>query len=1233
MLDKIWRFLKQLIQRIFGTNPKIESTPPQPAPTLTDAEYEAKFMELLEGVNQGWGRDDVAGFLLAKRIKNGDLAAWLRRFVVRLLEGGRGGTASADAVVSLQELARRLELLGRVAGGELAEAAGNVGREILVEFPLSSDEGDEVVGGEAKEWCDRGEKQYDLGDFEEVLKSYDKALEFKPNFYKACCGRGIALRKLGRLEDAIASYDKALEFKPDHHVSWHHRGYTLAILGRLEEAIASYDKALEFKPDKHDAWNNRGAALAILGRPKEAIASFDKTLEFKPDHHEAWYIRGKALCNLGKLKEAIASYQKALEFKPDDDAAWNDRGTALYNLGRLEDAIASYDKALEIKPNYHEAWHNRGNALGNLGRLEDAIASYDKALEIKPDYHSPWNGKGIILCDNLKKYEEAITSYDKALEFKPDDHVVWSNRGIALRKLGRLEDAIASCDKALEFKPDNHRAWNNRGLALHNSGRLEEAIASYNKALEIKPDNHFSWDHRGYTLRNLGRIEEAIASWDKALEIKPDNHNAWISRGYAVNNRYKHRLLVYELLQVRFPNSPPVTRTLLTHNLTQRGYEGQILTLEAGLEYCHQNTHPEGYGMLHQALGDAHYDRGQLNSPNTYWNKATTSYKEALKTLTPDAFLKLHLEVLQKLIRTLVNRKETEQANKLRRDATDLLKRLLKQQNSQLTQQQLTDKLVRFEQLTVNIFIQSGQFAQALSTAETDKNVCLSWLLDALPIPDYETEQTVTHAQIQQLLNPKTAAIYWHLSDAALTTFIIKSDGLLSPENCFSNFPDEFEKWVKEWNQQYTDYQSKEKASQQNHPWRGGMASKFALLNKILKIDVIEQQLEGITELILIPHRDLHRFPIHALFGGDFVVSYLPSAAVGISLQHRFTPPNPPLAKGGAKENTPISPSQTETLNTPVPPFLRGVRGDQSLENPPEISDLPPSLDPPKSPLRRGTLNEQIPPLTSETLNTLVPPLARGARGVLSILSIENPHSIITEKNGQQKRLAPLPAAEIESEIICRMFDNFTRLKEDAATLDEVETLWQQPHNIFHFTGHGSYNFDHPLESTLYLSNTHRLTVREIIKHDLSNYQLICLPACETALTDKQTILAEYVGLTSGFMRAGVGSVVSTLWPIESGASTLLMIYFYQRWREAGDSLPVALANAQKWLREATREDLAAWYQGEIDNISANSPELSEVEFMLIDSFETDQLTLATMELDQPYQHPYYWAAFTITGL
>jgi tetratricopeptide (TPR) repeat protein len=208
---------------------------------LTDAEYEAKLMELLEGVNHGWGRGDVAEFLLAKRIKDGDLAAWLRRFEARLLAGRQGSTASADAVVSLQELARSLELLGRVAGAELGECAGNVGREILVEFPLSSVEGDDVGDRSAEAWCVRGLEQYDLGDSEGAIASLDKALEFKPDYHVAWYSRGVALGNLGRLEDAIASYDKALEFKPDYHEAWYNRGIALRNLGRLQEARSSVE--------------------------------------------------------------------------------------------------------------------------------------------------------------------------------------------------------------------------------------------------------------------------------------------------------------------------------------------------------------------------------------------------------------------------------------------------------------------------------------------------------------------------------------------------------------------------------------------------------------------------------------------------------------------------------------------------------------------------------------------------------------------------------------------------------------------------------------------------------------------------------------------------------------------------------------------------------------------------------------------------------------------------------
>jgi len=138
MLNKIWQFIKQLIQRLFGTQPSPTPAQQKPLPpTLTDAEYEAKFMELLEGVSQGWSRGNIAGYLIAKSIKSAELATWLRRFGVRLLETeGGGDVAAVDAIESLQELAQRLLLLSRISDGELGDVARGISRELLARFPL-----------------------------------------------------------------------------------------------------------------------------------------------------------------------------------------------------------------------------------------------------------------------------------------------------------------------------------------------------------------------------------------------------------------------------------------------------------------------------------------------------------------------------------------------------------------------------------------------------------------------------------------------------------------------------------------------------------------------------------------------------------------------------------------------------------------------------------------------------------------------------------------------------------------------------------------------------------------------------------------------------------------------------------------------------------------------------------------------------------------------------------------
>ncbi|MEH1850340.1 MAG: CHAT domain-containing tetratricopeptide repeat protein [Nostoc sp.] len=888
---------------------------------------------------------------------------------------------------------------------------------------------------------------------------------------------------------------------------WFNQGNEQYMAGDFVDAIASYDRGIEIKPDDDSAWNNRGVALKNLGRFEEAIASYDRGIEIKPDDDSAWYNRGVALKNLGRFEEAITSYDRAIEIKPDDDSAWYKRGVALYDLGQFEDALASFDRTIEIKPDDDSAWNNRGVALKKLGRFEEAIAFFDRAIEIKPDYDS-----------------------------------AWSNRGVALYDLGRLKEAIASYDRAIEIKLDYDSAWNNRGVALDNLGRLEEAIASYDRAIEIKPDHDLAWSNRGVTLGNLGRLEEAIASYDRAIEIKPDYDSAWNNRGIAAGKVTGERTDFFFTFTLPSPAAPNLALKFNNPDLNKRGYEGKLASYKEGLKHCQQNTHPEGWGKLHQAIGNAYYFQGRENSQTRYWYEAVNSYKTALQSLTAIDFPELHLEVLQDLIRVQLDLRETAEATELQRQGTDLLRRLLNESNrSDKSKKQLALKFAWLQQLTVDLAVQSGDLLQAIELAEKGKNTCLRWLLDRWS----DESSPLSYSEMQQLLNPSTAIVYWHLSSYALHTFILKhnaSSPIVPGETEFVTQAQrlrDFEDWVKNWNQQYADYRDKAKDEQspKNKLWRQLMPEKLEELKNILYISAIQEELNGITNLILIPHRDLHRLPLHAIFTDNFTITYLPSAQIGITLQ-------------GLKQTN-----------------LRAI-------------------------------------------------------GELPLLSVEHPDS---------EGFPILPHAEIESAAITQLFQNPTpkRISGEAAMNTTLKAALKDRYSIFHFTGHSTYNFHNPQQSALALSGKEFLTLEEIFNiENLREYQLVSLSSCETAITSNQTITAEYVGLVSAFLYQGVTDVVSTLWTVTDDASSFLMIYFYRQIKK-GKSPEVALNKATKWLRSLTYSQLERIYRVILAKLPSNETTLRP--FIRRKLYQISQMELSEKK-QQRFHHPYYWAAFIITG-
>jgi tetratricopeptide (TPR) repeat protein/CHAT domain-containing protein len=1126
MMKRLWRWFKRILRRFFGKKQVVASQKPVRQEIirklLTDAEYESLFLQLLAGVNdEGWSQGRIRGFLAGKNVVESDLVGWLRGFGERLLaEDGEN-----------RELAAQIGRLSEVGCGELGEVAGEIGRELL---GREGEEGEEEEG-EAEVWFERGYQQFEAGYFEEAVASFDKALKFKPDDPDNWYIRGGVLSILGQHEEALASFEQALKIKPHFYEAWKNRGDMLLILGRFEEVVASYDQAIKIKPDDHKVWYNRSIVLANLEQCEEALASYNQALKFKPDFHDAWNNLSVLLVNLKRYEEALASYDQALKIKTDDYDVWLGRSTVLTNLERYEEALASYDQAIKIKPDDHDVWLNRGIVLKNLQHYEEAIISYDQALHFKPDFHNAWYNRGIALYD-LERLEEAIASYDETLKIKPDFHNAWHNRGLALGNLERFEDAVASYDKALKIKPDFHETWHNRGIALINLGRFEDAIASYDKALHFKPDFHNAWYNRGIALYDLERLEEAIASFDQALHFKLDFHLAWRSRGLAAGNSTScEQVLAF---------SSPIA--IKNPDLNQRGDEGELVSYREGLKYCQQNTHPEGWGKLHQAIGNAHYYQGVgERNYRQYWLQAEAEYKQALITLTPETFPELHLGVLRDLIRVLFGLNKDEEAKEYRKQALAVFGQLLNSPDkSSYQKRQLEAQFSGFSQMRVDVLIEDGDFVSALETAERNKNFYLTWILDARK----EHILSPSYSEIQKLINPQTkpntAIIYWHISPFAITTFIIKPNAdkpiVIPTQN-----PEKLEAWLKNWHNQYDNHRKEAKQQESNPDWRDNLPQLPTQLGEILNIPAILEPIQNkntqIQNLILIPHRDLHRLPLHTLFPDEFTTTYLPSAQIGINLQ------------------------QKQPISTPT-----------------------------------------------------------------NLLSIEAPDSIDSDGEPFKK----LPDAEVESATICAMFANPQRIPGSTASKENITTALANNHQIFHFTGHATYNYQRPKLSCLALSGTDRFTLEDITQlspenYSLDRYHLVSLSACETAITGNQTIDNEYVGLVSGFLSQGVTNVLSTLWTVESVSNALFMIEFYRQpdWHTAP---AVALKRTQMWLRNVTYRELVNWYKQRAEEIEEKNSICAEELRLNATAIKDEPAKINTTT--PPYFHPYYWASFIITG-
>ncbi|MEH2024157.1 CHAT domain-containing protein [Nostoc sp.] len=850
------------------------------------------------------------------------------------------------------------------------------------------------------------------------------------------------------------------------------------------------------------------------------------------------------------------------EFPHDWGIAQNNLGNAyLYRIHgdhaeNLEMAIAYFRRALQVRTReaFPKEWAITQNNLGEAYRnrilgdpaenLEVAIAAFQSALQVITleefplDWATAQNNLGNayrnrILGNLEENLAQAIQCFQHALqvftrETAPQDWaMVQNNLGNAYLYSVRehytqdLPKAIRCYEQALtvyteeDFPLGWALAYNNLGIAyLCNSEgnlteNLERAIHCFQQALRIRTpeaslkDWAMTQNNLGAAYRDLGKVDEAIHCFGQVLEV-------------------------YQ------PGDFPVECLTAGRNLGNLAFRA--------------NRWQEAIAGYSPAIEAVEQSRS--------WANTDKRRQEILSAA---------IDVYAKMVQACINTDQTDRAleyveRSKARNLVELLaaRDLYPRGNVPQTVIEELDRLRReivTEQRRIEMRSGVGEIANletlpALAAFQESRTYLnqLQQELDELirqDIQPYDSTfsltqrvELVTFEQMRDLLpNSKTALIEWYIAEETFLAFIVAPHSQ-TPFVWQSSTQDyqALMAWISTYLTTYYDNKQQ---------WQSTLNEQLQQLATILHLDYLLSVIPSdCSQLILIPHRFLHLFPLHVL----------------------------PVGEGRSRLPSETQPSDALCL---LDKFSGGVRYAPSC---------------------------QLLQLTQSWNRT----------NFSHLFGVQNPTLDLTY-------------SDIEMAIIRQAFHPHAEILVKAeARKEAIGNQRLQAAHCVHFACHGIFDLESPLRSALVLAGVDLkalelercLTLGEIFGLNLSQCRLVALSACETGLTDPTSLSDEYIGLPSSFLYAGSPSVVSSLWTISDISTAFLVAKFYQNLQQ-GSSVAVALNQAQRWLRDATGDELQQWMEEQ------QLPLNSTLKMSLQRRFRQNR---------QPFQEPFYWAAFCAIG-
>lgn len=185
-------------------------------------------------------------------------------------------------------------------------------------------------------------------------------------------------------------------------------------------------------------------------------------------------------------------------------------------------------------------------------------------------------------------------------------------------------------------------------------------------------------------------------------------------------------------------------------------------------------------------------------------------------------------------------------------------------------------------------------YNEIVATIESEKQQTWEQLRRLDPVLAGEIQVSAPDfAAMQQLIDQPTTAILSFYTTSNNTHIFVLRQNQVTCHTCPGQETETLPGWIKEnWLLSYlpSEGETKQQKIERQAIWRSRMRPLLSELAGRLRLDdLIAQHLDGIEELILVPHRFLHQIPFTALpiqypqncyLGDEFLIRYTPSCQV-----------------------------------------------------------------------------------------------------------------------------------------------------------------------------------------------------------------------------------------------------------------------------------------------------------------------------------------------------------------